>query len=195
MPTRSTRVLLVPVMLRAAFVIGLLAAASALASAAEVDGKLTSAGVVWISDGSKLPSGQFQMAQTNKTFVPDLLVVPVGANVRFPNNDNFYHSVYSVSTANPFDIGFYDTGPGKLVTFSAPGVDLITCHIHAVMHAAVIVVDGPSARTTADGQAFSLKNVAPGTHMIHSWSLTGGQHDEQVRVPDARARVALDHAL
>jgi plastocyanin len=177
------------------FAITLLAFAAERASAATISGKLASAGVVWVSDGSKLPPGPDQvMGQTNKTFVPDFLIVNVGGSVRFANNDNFYHSVYSASEADPFDIGFYDTGPGKLVTFARAGVNAITCHIHAFMHGTIVVVDGPWARTTADGAAFTLVNVRPGTHVLHVWSATG-ERTEPVRVAGAAARVALDHAL
>jgi hypothetical protein len=171
-------------------------AMSSPACAATVRGTLAAQGIVWISDGSPPPVVPEQlMRQHNKTFIPDQLVVPIGSSVRFPNDDNFYHSVYSASDPDPFDIGFYDTGPGKLVTFSTAGVDLITCHIHATMHAAVVVVDGPWARTDADGQSFILNNVRPGVHDLHVWSLTGGEKKMQVSVPSATARVVLTHAV
>lgn len=177
-------------------VLSLIVSAAARASAATIQGKVTSAGVVWVSDGSKLPPGPDQiMGQTNKTFVPDFLVVNAGGSVRFPNNDNFYHSVYSASTADPFDIGFYDTGPGKLVSFPHAGTNAITCHIHVFMHGTIVVVDGPSARTTSDGAAFTLENVRPGNFTLHVWTPAGGEHAETVRVAGAKTRVVLDHAL
>jgi hypothetical protein len=166
------------------------------ASAATVRGTLALPGVVWVSDGSApVPGPEQLMRQHDKTFVPDLVVVSVGGSVRFPNDDNFYHSVYSASDDDPFDIGFYDTGPGKLVTFATAGVDQITCHIHAIMHATVVVVDGPWARTMGNGQGFILNNVRPGKHDLHVWSLDGGERKMPLDVPNAAARVILTHAM
>src|SRR5690606_6514346 len=55
----------------------------------------------------------FEMATHRKEFRPRLLVVPVGATVRFPNQDPILHNVFSVSGANAFDLGLMPKGPGK----------------------------------------------------------------------------------
>jgi plastocyanin len=129
--------------------------------------------VAWITQtGSETPAPVVgaEIRQTAKTFVPDLLVVPVGTSVRFPNDDAFYHSVYSESPSNPFDIGLYDTGPGKSVVFDTPGVVAVRCHVHGSMHATLIVVDGPFATTTAPNQRYTIVGVTPGVHELHVWS-------------------------
>src|SRR5437867_4173159 len=45
-----------------------------------------------------------QIVQRDKAFVPDLLVVPQGTTVEFPNWDPFSHNVFSRSRAAPFDL-------------------------------------------------------------------------------------------
>jgi len=128
--------------------------------------------VVWVTDTAPSPPADVAIHQALKAFVPDLLVVPVGTSVAFPNDDPFYHSVYSNSPGNVFDLGLTDTGPGKSVRFATPGVVEIHCHVHGMMHATIIVVDGPSARTTTPNERVRIDGITPGRHVVHTW--TGG---------------------
>jgi plastocyanin len=154
------------------------------AQAATVHGTLPTPSIVWISDDSHPVPGtvEYTMSNTQKTFVPGLIVIPAGAAIRFPNEDPFFHSIYSDSPTDPFDIGFYDTGPGKLVTFANPGVVNVRCHIHGSMHATIIVVDGPWAQTDHDGQSYDLLGVRPGRHTLHVWTPDGGEKTSIVKV-------------
>lgn len=119
------------------------------------------------------------MRNVNKTFSPELIVVPVGGTVRFPNDDAFFHSIYSATDADPFDIGFYETGPGKDVTFDRAGVLEVRCHIHAQMRGTIVVVDGPYQRV--DGP-FSFDNVAAGDTTVSAWNVATGLRTIRVRV-------------
>lgn len=152
------------------------------AGAATLSGTMPEPGIVWVSDGSKPPAGpEVLMRNTHKSFAPDLVVVTPGTNVRFPNDDNFFHSIYTDSKPDPFDLGFYDTGPGKVVPFATAGVNDIRCHIHGSMHGTVIVVDGPFVQTTMPNEKYSL-NVRAGEHTLHVWTLENGEKTSSVRV-------------
>ncbi len=160
-----------------------LAARAVPAAASEYRGTLPQPGVVWLSDDSKpAPLAESTMRNDHKSFDPDLLVITAGSSVRFPNDDPFFHSIYSESGPDPFDIGFYDTGPGKVVEFPAPGVVRVRCHVHGSMHATIIVVDGPWAQTHAPGDAYVLANVRPGSHVLHTWTLNDGEKTLRVRI-------------
>jgi plastocyanin len=126
-------------------------------------------GVVWISGGAPAPRADAAIRQTQKAFVPALLVISPGTTVRFPNDDRFYHSVYSDSPSNPFDLGLYDNGPGKSVVFENTGVVDIRCHVHGTMHATVVVADGPFAITTRANERYRIDGVTPGPHALHVW--------------------------
>jgi hypothetical protein len=155
--------------------VSLFAALALPCRAASYTGVLAQAGVVWISDDSApaaLPESE--MRNTHKAFVPDLLVIT--------NDDAFFHSIYSESGPDAFDIGFYDNGPGKLVPFPKPGVVSVRCHIHGTMHATIIVVDGPWAQTHSSNQTYTLTNVRPGNHVLHRWSLEDGEQTSAVTV-------------
>ena len=50
------------------------------------------------------PLAGVEMAQEKRQFVPGVLVVPVGTEVRFPNHDTVRHHVYSFSPARKFEL-------------------------------------------------------------------------------------------
>ena len=177
--------------LRSLFVVALaLGALCGSASAATLVGA-TSATVVWVSVANYVPStATYEMRNRDKSFLPPFLVIPAGASVRFPNDDAFYHSIYSSSPADPFDIGYYDNGPGKVVPFPKPGVIIVKCHIHAFMMSIIIVTDGPSSGTAYG--TYRLDDVPPGAHVIHMWSQTHGESTQRIRVPATHGIVTLN---
>src|SRR5947208_6438885 len=83
---------------------------------------------------------QWQLIQKNKQFVPALLVVPVGSSVEFPNQDPFFHNVFSLFNGKRFDLALYQAGTSRGVRFDREGVSYIFCNIHPDMHAVVIAL-------------------------------------------------------
>ena len=109
------------------------------------------------------------LSQKNKTFLPRVLVVPVGSTVDFPNNDGIYHNVFSLSGPEPFDLGLYRAGETRPRTFSSPGTYRVFCNIHPQMSAIIVVA--PSAFTTVaapDGR-FTL-DLPPGRYRVTAMS-------------------------
>src|ERR1700744_481833 len=47
------------------------------------------------------------MDQVNRAFEPDVLVIPVGSTVEFPNSDSVSHQIYSFSPARKFQLPLY----------------------------------------------------------------------------------------
>jgi plastocyanin len=158
--------------------------AAGVAALGYTDLPVDAATVVWIDDGSKLPPVDATMLNVDKSFIPEILIVPVGSSITFPNQDPFFHNIYSAGGADEFDLGFYDTGPGKVEVMSKPGVLDIGCHIHKQMHAIIVVVDGPYVQT--DDFAFKLPDIRPGRHELHAWSVAYGERSTYVNVPSNR---------
>src|SRR5271155_4960171 len=76
------------------------------------------------------------VAQENKSFVPNLLVIPKGTEVEFPNWDHFSHNVFSRSAAAPpFDLDRYPYGQSKSRRFDHDGIVQVFCNIHPFMKA------------------------------------------------------------
>ncbi len=162
----------------------------ATARAATIHGE-TTASVVWVDAPSAAPApGEASMTNHFRSFIPPFIVIPAGSSIRFPNQDPFYHSIYSTSKADPFDIGYYGPGPGKLVTFQNPGIVEVHCHIHAFMHATIIVADGPYA--VASGGSYSIANVPAGKLELHSWDAKRGERTRTIDVPANGSDVTLD---
>jgi plastocyanin len=99
-------------------------------------------------------AGRFVVSQQNLQFRPFLTVVPVGADVSFPNLDPTKHHVYSFSAAKRFEIKLFAKDQSRTVHFDRPGVVALGCNIHDQMSAFIVVTDSAwTARTNAQGFA------------------------------------------
>lgn len=115
------------------------------------------------------PSGTYTLLQKDRTFVPHLLVIPLGSVVRFPNADPFFHNVFSLYQGKRFDLGLYEAGSSKSVTFSREGVSYIFCNIHPAMSAVVLTLSTPIYAIADKNDSFALRDVPSGDYMLHLW--------------------------
>ena len=100
------------------------------------------------------PGGRFVVSQKNIQFHPFLTIVPVGADVSFPNFDPTKHHVYSFSPAKRFELKLFARDQSRTVHFDKPGVVALGCNIHDQMSAFIVVTDSAwTARTNAQGVA------------------------------------------
>jgi plastocyanin len=144
-----------------------------------LSGSAAHAIAVWVGGPAAAPTaGTFEMHNVNRTFTPSSIVVPVGSQVRFPNDDPFEHSIYSTDKLNGFDIGFYGHGPGKYVTFNHVGVVQVRCHIHAYMHGTIVVAGGPYAQVI--GGVYQIGNLPAGAYVVHEITDDGADHTTRV---------------
>jgi len=129
--------------------------------------------VVWLTpvgDSAPVEPGPgVRLVQKNKRFIPHVLAVTVGTPVEFPNQDPFFHNVFSIYQGKPFDLGLYESGSSRKVRFTQPGVSYIFCNIHPEMSAAVVALRTPYfAVTSADG-SFHISHVPPGSYKLELW--------------------------
>ncbi len=126
-----------------------------------------------------------EMLTVKKQFSPQVLVVPVGSTVRFPNQDPILHNVFSVSGGNAFDLGLVGAGKGKEAVFRAAGVVRVFCNVHHAMFGHVVVVATPHfAQPGADG-AFRLTGLPPGRGTLRFWHERGEVQSRPVTLPAA----------
>jgi hypothetical protein len=116
-----------------------------------------------------LPHGHYTLVQENRTFIPHLQVVPVGSVVSFPNKDPFFHNVFSLFKGQRFNLGLYEAGSTKSVTFSRLGVSYIFCNIHPEMSAVVIALNTPLYAVADKNDEFLLPDVPPGSYKLYVW--------------------------
>jgi plastocyanin len=132
--------------------------------------------------------GVYQIAQRDLQFSPFVLVVPVGADVSFPNFDNVRHHVYSFSPVRRFELRLYAREQARNVHFDRPGIVPLGCNIHDNMIAFIDVVDtGFAARTDGSGQA-RFTAIPGGQVLVRIWHpylrAPANQLELRVAVPD-----------
>lgn len=112
------------------------------------------------------------MAQRDERFVPHVLPVVQGATVDFPNEDDVYHNVFSLSAAagpKGFDLGRYPKGTSRSFTFDKAGTVEVFCHIHTDMSAVILVLSNPYFASPADDHHFAIDDVPEGDYTIVGW--------------------------
>lgn len=146
--------------------------------------------VVVYVDGEFPSSGTTAtMEQKNRQFAPDLLTVPRGSTVSFPNLDPIFHNVFSLSKPKTFDLGNYTRGQTRIVTFSEPGIVMVNCRLHTNMTATIVITPNQwSAITDRDGK-FVLRGVPSGTHTLIAWHKAVGFLRQSVTVSESRAAI------
>lgn len=131
-----------------------------------------------------------QVEQIDRRFSPNLVVVPVGSTVSFPNMDPIFHNIYSLSKAKAFDLGAYDKGETRRVQFSKPGIVDVYCHLHPNMAATIVVTPNRwYAQSDGAGQ-FRIPDVPPGHYTIVAWHKTAGFFRKPIVVEAGQDAVA-----
>jgi len=131
--------------------------------------------VVWLEPQAGTPvlafpaHGRYTLLQKNRMFTPHLQVIPVGSVVQFPNADPFFHNVFSLFDGRRFDLGLYEAGSSRSVTFSREGVSYIFCNIHPEMSAVVLTLSTPLYAVDTVGEPFVLRDVPPGDYKLNLW--------------------------
>lgn len=116
------------------------------------------------------PLPRLEMAQEKKRFVPQVLVVPVGSEVSFPNQDTVRHHVYSFSAAKKFELKLYSGTPADPVRFEQPGVVVLGCNIHDQMVGWIVVVETPYyGQTAANTGRVQIDHVPAGHYRLRVW--------------------------
>src|SRR3954451_7200893 len=71
------------------------------------------------SAGARAPhgGGRYVISQQNLQFHPFLTIVPIGADVSFPNLDPTKHHVYSFSAAKRFELKLFAKDQSRTVHF------------------------------------------------------------------------------
>jgi plastocyanin len=124
------------------------------------------------------------MRQRNQQLEPDLLIVPIGSTVDFPNFDPIFHNIFSLSRTRSFDLGYYSEGRSRSVTFPHAGIVQIYCHVHPNMYAAIVVTASRwSGKPSQDG-SFSWSDVPPGKYLLCVWQKSVGVVHRGILVPE-----------
>ncbi len=131
------------------------------------------------------------LRQTRQMFEPRVLPILVGSVVDFPNDDAFYHNVFSYSSAKRFDLGRYGKGKSGSQTFDRPGLVKVFCDIHSDMAAFIVVLETPHFTAPADDGAYAVAGVPAGQYAVTVWHPDLPEWHGSVTIP-ADGAVTLD---
>jgi plastocyanin len=135
-----------------------------------------------------------RVSQRGAMFEPRVLPVLKGTVVEWPNNDDIYHNVFSISEPKPFDLGLYKSGEFKQVAFDKAGRVDVFCSIHTSMSCIVLVMDNPYFAATDARGGYVITNVPPGTYTLKAWHERLPTQDREVTVPE-EGRAKVDFVL
>ena len=120
------------------------------------------------------------LAQDDKQFVPRVLPIVRGQTVHFPNEDDIYHNVFSVSPLASFDLGQYKASDApRSVEFERAGLVPVYCNIHPQMLSYVVVLENDAyAVTTPDGR-FAIGGLPADSDLVLNAWIPGAQRVSQ----------------
>lgn len=122
--------------------------------------------------------------QSDKKFIPRLILVVAGQEIRFLNSDQVQHNVFSPDSKEPFDLGRYPKGNMKSVILKNIGRHKVYCNIHQNMVSDIYVVPGIFYSLTDENGNYLIKNAPPGKHRISVWNILEGTETRDVSVSD-----------
>jgi plastocyanin len=133
-----------------------------------------------------VPRTRATVSQKGAKFSPALTIICVGQTVDFPNDERLIeHNVFSNTPVKRFDLGVYDPGESRSVTFDAPGAVYLYCSIHRYMDGIVFI--SPTPFTSAVGQdgTYRIEGVPAGKWIIKTWQ-------RRRRYPELTVPIAIE---
>jgi plastocyanin len=120
------------------------------------------------------------IVQKNEQFVPHVVAVTAGSEVDFPNQDPFFHNVFSLSRPATFNLGRFPPGSTRGRAFRRPGIIKVFCEIHSHMSAVARVFDHPWFTIPEPDGTFSIDGVPAGEHTVVAWHERIGERRDKV---------------
>jgi plastocyanin len=135
------------------------------------------------------------VTQKDGAFVPRIIPVVAGTVVDWPNADEIFHNVFSMSETTPFDLGLYKRGDeSKSILFAKAGRIDVFCSIHSQMSCVVLVLPNPWFALSDDRGRYLIPDLPAGTYQVRAWHERLPPQVQTVVVPaDGEAR--LDFVL
>lgn len=107
--------------------------------------------------------------QKDANFEPHVLPVAVGTTVRWPNEDDIYHNVFSMSDTKEFDLGYYKKEKTPELVFDKVGRVDVFCAIHSKMHCIILVLPNAFFASADARGRYQIRDVPPGTYRVRAW--------------------------
>ncbi|MBI5462993.1 MAG: hypothetical protein HY941_12480 [Gammaproteobacteria bacterium] len=142
------------------------------------------------AEGQALPRRAVEehaIALSGSRMLPVYLAIPRGDRVRFENQDNVYHELFTHSHTQALELRLDRTGLDRERTLTLNEADDLHwfCRIHAKSYARVDVLDTPLVHMMNAGDSFEFRNLAPG-----KWRIRVAAPGAETRTVEALALTA-----
>ena len=128
------------------------------------------------------PADIITIVHQGKGLSSSRLTASGGTKLRFDNRDKIFHSFFSSSPGNEFDLGPLDPGNSAFQQIGSSGFMHIYCSLHDDEKTSILVLPSPTyARVTSHG-SFDLPGLLPGKHVLEVWSATRPRERVEVYV-------------
>ena len=122
-----------------------------------------------VATSAPLAPAEATIEQRNRAIIPHVTAIQRGARVHFPNRDDVFHNLFSLSDARPFNLGRYPPGESRSEVFPRAGVVRMFCDIHSEMGGTILVLDTWLFTQPDASGAYRLDGVPEGQHRIIAW--------------------------
>jgi plastocyanin len=116
-----------------------------------------------------VPNQEAEVRLHKNEFSPSFLVTGIDQLVRFPNEDEIYHRIFSYSERNAFDLGVMQGGDSKGITFEHPGVVRFYCSLHPSEGGTIFVAPSRHFDTVQAPRTYEIRDVRPGRYRLRTW--------------------------
>jgi plastocyanin len=143
----------------------------------------------------KVPAEPVVLDQKGCHFTPHVVVVPVGATLRFANSDDTNHNIHTYPKKNqPINKNVAAAGATDQMLDKAEVIE-VKCDIHPWMKGHVVVTDATHWTTTQADGSFKITGLPAGEYEVSWWHEELGKgKTEKVKV-EAGKDAALEHKV
>lgn len=144
------------------------------------------------NSGSKLKATKkrTEIIQKDRRFRHHVTPLVLGSEVRFSNDDSFFHHIYSPDSSKlnaPKHSTYVDRKPDRLGKFE------LFCDIHPLMNAFIYVVPNDYYSVVKNGK-FQISDIPAGTYELRAWHPRSEPQIKTITVP-ASGKVSANFSL
>lgn len=138
-----------------------------------------------------VPKTPAVLDQKGCQYIPHVLPVMIGQELRVKNDDAFLHNVHALPTANPeFNFGQPNKDPGrKIDPLKIVETFKVKCDVHPWMTAWIRVFDHPYFAASKEDGTFSIAGVPDGEYTFIAWHEKLGEVEQKGSVAGGKATV------
>lgn len=166
----------------------------------DLDGTRLNGAIVYVEGikGRPPKPRRLEIDQTNCTYLPRIVALPVRSRVRFVNSDAVLHNVHVFDPEDRTVANYAMPAKGQTtgwIRLSRPGRYRVGCDAgHVWMNAHLMLFDHPYFDTTEERGSFRIPGVSKGRRRVVAWHPDLGERAVETDVPaegSVRLRIEL----